>query len=93
MAERKDGGEWGIFSPPEPSPAQQDPYCNIAAAALVAAIRDLRGRDPVNFLDALTWLTFGDAALYLQALGYPEIDGRDILRLAVLGGAPCDQKL
>jgi hypothetical protein len=93
MAERKDGGEWGIFSPPEPSPAQQDPYCNVAAAVLVQSLRDLKGRDPVNFLDSLSWLLYGDAALYLQALGYPEIDGRDILRLAVLGGAPGGQKL
>lgn len=63
----------------EASKGLKDPYLRLAAAIFIAAIRDLKKRDPVVFLDALVWLVFGDGLLWLRLLDF-ELDSQDLLK-------------
>lgn len=69
---------------PIPSPAMLDSHLRLAAAIIAAAVRDLRGLDQVRALDALLWLA-SDGLLYLQALGFDQVNSFDLLEAIANG--------
>jgi len=58
---------------------------------VLQAIKDLKSEDVVTFLDALTWLLYGDAVELMQQLDILAADEAEILNVLVSGGEICQE--
>jgi len=71
--------------------SKRNPYRQIVAAIVLQAIKDLKSEDVVTFLDALTWLLYGDAVELMQQLDILAADEAEILNVLVSGGEICQE--